>query len=216
MQTVNCVIHTLCILNTLMQIFYIVFELNEYGFLGIEALQYAAAQYFCQALCAAAHGFLHTKKRRFIKIRALSYFAILINKVYRIFLNVLINIGEIRYLKFFQKSAGLMTPIVVWCLAWKEVKIVNILEKLYYGSIHPHEHALWNGGNNSELTENAIRHEKNLRAALTEHQKGLLEQFEKAEAEISDKHELQAFTTGFRLAARLMMEVYEYTPELES
>ena len=109
-----------------------------------------------------------------------------------------------------------MTPIVVWCLAWKEVKIVNILEKLYYGSIHPHEHALWNGGNNSELTENAIRHEKNLRAALTEHQKGLLEQFENAEAEISDKHELQAFTTGFRLAARLMMEVYEYTPVLES
>ena len=93
---------------------------------------------------------------------------------------------------------------------------MNILEKLYYGSIHPYKHALWNGGNNCELTENAIRHEKNLRAALTEHQKGLLEQFEKVEAEISDKYELQAFTTGFRLAARLMMEVYEYTPELES
>ena len=53
-----------------------------------------------------------------------------------------------------------MTSIVVWCLAWKEVKIVNILEKLYYGSIRPHEHALCNGGNNSELTEKAIRHEK--------------------------------------------------------
>lgn len=141
-------------------IFYAVFELNEYVFLNTEALQYAAAQYFCQVLCAATHGFLHTKKRRFIKIRTLSYFAILTNQVYRIFLNVLINIVEIRYLKLFQKSAGLMTPIVVWCLAWKEVKIVNILEKLYYGSIHPHEHALWNGGNNSELTENAIRHEK--------------------------------------------------------
>ena len=69
-----------------MQIFYIVFELNEYGFLSIEALQYAAAQYFCQALCAAAHGFLHTKKQRFINIRALSYFTILTNEVYRIFL----------------------------------------------------------------------------------------------------------------------------------
>lgn len=31
-----------------MQIFYIVFELNEYGFLSIEALQYAAAQYFAK------------------------------------------------------------------------------------------------------------------------------------------------------------------------
>lgn len=93
---------------------------------------------------------------------------------------------------------------------------MNIPEKLYYGSIHPHEHALWNGGNNSELTENAIQHEKNLRAALTEHQKGLLDRFEMAEAEISDKHELQAFTNGFCLAARLIIEVYEYTPELES
>ena len=195
---------------------FIFFELNKYVFAGVKTLPYAAAQYFCQVLCAAAHGFLYTKKRRFIKIRTLSYFAIFTNEVYRIFLNVLINIGEIRYLKLFQKNAGLMTPIVVWCLAWKEVKIVNILDKLYYGSIRPHEHALWNGGNKSELTENAIRHEKNLRAALTEHQKGLLDQFEKAEAEISDKHELQAFTTGFRLAARLMMEVYEYTPELES
>ena len=60
-----------------------------------------------------------------------------------------------------------------------------------------------------------VRLETNLRATLTEQQKTLLEQFEKADAEISDRHELQAFTIGFRLAARLMMEVYEPTPELE-
>lgn len=78
-----------------------------------------------------------------------------------------------------------MTSIVVWCLAWKEVKIVNILEKLYYGSIRPHEHALCNGGNNSELTENAIRHEKS-QSCSHRTPKGLLEQLEKAEADISD------------------------------
>ena len=60
-----------------------------------------------------------------------------------------------------------------------------------------------------------VRLETNLRATLTEQQKALLEQFEKADAEISDRHELQAFTIGFRLAARLMMEVYEPTPEVE-
>ena len=60
-----------------------------------------------------------------------------------------------------------------------------------------------------------VRLETNLRATLTEQQKALLEQFEKADAEISDRHELQAFTIGFRLAARLMMDVYEPTPELE-
>ena len=60
-----------------------------------------------------------------------------------------------------------------------------------------------------------VRLETKLRATLTEQQKALLEQFEKADAEISDRHELQAFTIGFRLAARLMMDVYEPTPELE-
>ena len=41
------------------------------------------------------------------------------------------------------------------------------------------------------------------------------EQFEKADAIVSDRHKLQAFAIGFRLAVRLMMEVYEPTPELE-
>ena len=81
---------------------------------------------------------------------------------------------------------------------------MNILENLYYGNIHPNEHSFLNGSDNSELIENAVRLEKNL-----------LEQFEKADAEISDRHELQAFTNGFRLATRLMLEVYEPTPKSE-
>lgn len=92
---------------------------------------------------------------------------------------------------------------------------MSILENLYYGNIHPNEHRFLDGGNNSELIENAVRLEKELRAALTERQKNLLEQFEKADAEISDRHELPAFTNGFRLAARLMSEVYEPSPKSE-
>ncbi len=92
---------------------------------------------------------------------------------------------------------------------------MSILENLYYGNIHPNEHSFLNGSDNSELIENAVRLEKELRTALTERQKSLLEQFEKADAEISDRHELQAFTNGFRLAARLMSEVYEPTPKSE-
>lgn len=92
---------------------------------------------------------------------------------------------------------------------------MSILENLYYGNIHPNEHSFPNGSDNSELIENAVRLEKELRAALTERQKSLLEQFEKADAEISDRHELQAFTNGFRLAALLMSEVYEPTPKSE-
>lgn len=48
---------------------------------------------------------------------------------------------------------------------------MSILENLYYGNIHPNKHSFPNGGNNSELIENAVRLEKELRAALTERQK---------------------------------------------
>ena len=113
------------------------------------------------------------------------------------------------------KSAGLAAQTVVWCLAWKGVKTVNTLENLYYGNIDPHEHTVSNGTDKGELLETVVRLETEHRATLTEQQKALLEQFEKADAEISDRHELQAFTIGFRLAARLMMKVYEPTPELE-
>lgn len=113
------------------------------------------------------------------------------------------------------KNAGLAAQTVVWCLAWKGVKTVNTLENLYYGNIDPHEHTVSNGTDKGELLETVVRLETEHRATLTEQQKALLEQFEKADAEISDRHELQAFTIGFRLAARLMMEVYEPTPELE-
>ena len=61
---------------------------------------------------------------------------------------------------------------------------MSILVNLYYGNIHPNEHSFLNGINNSELIENAVHLEKKLRAALTERQKSLLEQFEKADAEI--------------------------------
>lgn len=116
---------------------------------------------------------------------------------------------------FILKSAGLAARTVVWCLAWKGVKTVNTLENLYYGNIDPHEHTVSNGTDKGEFLETVVRLETELRATLTEQQKTLLEQFEKADAEISDRHELQAFTIGFRLAARLMMDVYEPTPELE-
>lgn len=116
---------------------------------------------------------------------------------------------------FILKSAGLAAQTVVWCLAWKGVKAMNTLENLYYGNIDPHEHTVSSGTDKCELIETVVWLETELRATLTEQQKALLEQLEKADAEVSDRHELQAFTVGFRLAARLMTEVYEPTPELE-
>ena len=56
--------------------------------------------------------------------------------------------------------------------------------------------------------------ETKLRATLTEQQKALFEQIKNG-CRNYDRHELQAFTNGFRFASRLMMEVYEPTPEIE-
>ena len=72
---------------------------------------------------------------------------------------------------------------------------MNTLENMYYGNIDPHEHTVSNGTDKGEFLETVVRLETELRAALTE-QQALLEQFEKADAEISDRHELQAFTIG--------------------
>lgn len=60
-----------------------------------------------------------------------------------------------------------------------------------------------------------VRLETKLRATFTEQKKALFEQIKKNVCGNYDRNELQAFTNGFRFASRLMMEVYEPTPELE-
>ena len=60
-----------------------------------------------------------------------------------------------------------------------------------------------------------VRLETKLRATLTEQQKALFEQIKKTDAEKKTGMSYKPFTSGSRLASRLMMEVYEPTPELE-
>ena len=72
-----------------------------------------------------------------------------------------------------------------------------------------------NGTDKGESFVTVVRLETKLRATLTEQQKALFEQIKKNGCRNYDRNELQAFTNGFRFASRLMMEVYEPTPELE-
>ena len=69
-----------------------------------------------------------------------------------------------------------------------------------------------NGTDKGGSLVTVVRLKTKLRATLTEQQKVLLEQI-KTDAEITDRHELQAFTNGFRLASRLMMEDYSRRSE---
>ena len=72
-----------------------------------------------------------------------------------------------------------------------------------------------NGTDKGESFVTVVRLETKLRATLTEQQKALFEQIKKNGCRNYDRNELQAFTNGFRFSSRLMMEVYEPTPELE-
>lgn len=72
-----------------------------------------------------------------------------------------------------------------------------------------------NGTDKDESFVTVVRLETKLRATLTEQQKALFEQIKKTDAEITTGMGYKPFTNGFRFASRLMMEVYEPTPELE-
>ena len=74
---------------------------------------------------------------------------------------------------------------------------MNTLENLYYGNIDPHEHTVSNGTDKGEFLETVVRPETKLRAALTEQQKALLEQFEKADAEITTGMSYKRSQTDF-------------------
>ena len=82
---------------------------------------------------------------------------------------------------------------------------MTILENLYYGNIAPFERKISDG----EAIEKAVFLEDKLKSELTEEQKALFEEFEKADSDVSCKEEVRAFTAGFKLGVRLIKEVFE-------
>ena len=83
---------------------------------------------------------------------------------------------------------------------------MTTLENLYYGNITPHEYEV---DRNNEYDINAklfIRHEQELSATLTEHQKEILQKIEDNHTELMNLGERDAFCQVFSLAVRLMIE----------
>ena len=74
---------------------------------------------------------------------------------------------------------------------------MTTLEDLYYGNIVPHEHSFKRGSAYSEVLSYVIRHQDSLIPTLTAQQK---EDFEKLK-------DCEAFISGFKLAARIRIEV---------
>ncbi len=93
---------------------------------------------------------------------------------------------------------------------------MTTLEDLYYGNIIPHEHSFKRGSAYSEVLGYIIRHEDELKATLTEQQKGIFEKLKDCESELHGMNEIEAFTSGFKLAIRIMIEVMHEPPDKEN
>ena len=84
---------------------------------------------------------------------------------------------------------------------------MNTLEDLYYGNIVPNEKCAKLDDEVKELLKLLNRNEEKLVATLTELQKETFEKYKDCNREISEFIEREIFLNGFRLGARIIIDV---------
>ena len=84
---------------------------------------------------------------------------------------------------------------------------MTILEDLWYGNVRPTERSIIRGGKLDNLMKLICKNEDDLIDGLTEKQKESFDKFKDCQSEITDYLETEAFTQGFTIAVKLMVEV---------
>ena len=92
---------------------------------------------------------------------------------------------------------------------------MKTLEDLYYGNISPHERYIKRGTRVDKLVKLICKNEEDLNSTFTEKQKESFEKFKDCQNELSCITEREAFSSGFILATRIMVEVMEGLEEVE-
>ena len=92
---------------------------------------------------------------------------------------------------------------------------MTTLEDLYYGNISPHERYIKHGTRVDNLVKLVCKNEESLTTTLTEQQKEIFEKFKDCQGELADITAREAFTDGFILATRIMVEVMQGLEEVE-
>ena len=92
---------------------------------------------------------------------------------------------------------------------------MKTLEDLYYGNISPHERYIKRGTRMDKLVKLICKNEEDLNSTLTEKQKEAFEKFKDCTGELTCITEREAFSSGFILATRIMVEVMEGLEEVE-
>ena len=83
---------------------------------------------------------------------------------------------------------------------------MTVLEDLWYGNVNPHEAILTDSKRYKHLLSLMGRNRDELAETLTDKQLGTLEKYDEAMNEMHSLAEVEAFSYGFRLSVRLMIE----------
>jgi len=84
---------------------------------------------------------------------------------------------------------------------------MTILENLWFGNIAPADRRLTRGAEVKKQLENLTANEQIFTAELSVKGQQAFEEYDKLAGEITEQSECDAFGKGFRLGARLMLEV---------
>ena len=86
---------------------------------------------------------------------------------------------------------------------------MKILEELWYGRINPSQRTQPDNKSASELTEQIVEKEDELAALLSDEAKEILDQMRDGQLDLSVSNERKAFISGFRLGAKIMLEIMD-------
>ena len=86
---------------------------------------------------------------------------------------------------------------------------MRILEEFWYGNIEPTEYNASSCTEYKKLQELICRNEEKLRATMTDQQKELFEKYTDCTREFQTITDCLIFQNGFKLGARIMLEVME-------
>ncbi len=84
---------------------------------------------------------------------------------------------------------------------------MNILEDLWLGNISPWERPFKKDSEYAELLTLVVRHQEDLLSRLNDEEKAIFEKYADCTTEMHDLNERVAFTKGFTLGAKIIIEV---------
>lgn len=86
---------------------------------------------------------------------------------------------------------------------------MKILEELWCGNVTPGERSVEKGGHLWNLGRLILQNEEELVPLLSEKAKEVLEKLRDNQSELNDLNECEVFVCGFRLGAKIMLEVLD-------